>query len=208
MNITIIKGTYHKTGMVSHLVDRFIEGVKSVDNTANIEVFDLLDKKVKFCKGCLNCTKNPELPIGNCVISDDATKIFPKMLKSDVVVFATPVYDLGPTALMKIFLERCVCMSSGEGLLRPRNKKIKGKIGVIILSTRAPAIINDLFFTSYPKMILKEMCKWFGCEKEIILSAGGMETYPKSNEYFLKKSYSLGEKIAKKLKRKSNLRLS
>ncbi len=204
MNIIIIKGTYHKKGMTSSLVDEFIKGIKTINSKAKIEIFDLLDRKVGFCKGCMNCSKNPELPIGKCPIKDDAEKIFPKMLKADAVVFATPVYDFGPTALMKRFMERCICFTYGSGFPKARNKKVKGKIGIIILSSGCPAPLNDLtLMTAFPRVVLSFFLDALGCSKKYTIPAGGMEYGKKFKDKWLKKSHELGIKVAKKLGKNS-----
>lgn len=205
MKIIIIKGTYHKKGMTSNLVDSFEKGIKHIDKNAKIEIFDLLDKKVEFCNGCLMCcskeTKN--LQIGNCPIKDDATKIFPKLISADLVVFATPVYDWGPTALLKKFMERCVCMTYWDPYPKSRIKKRKGKVGIVLLSSATPSPYNKLLLmTTYPRFILSLYCKGLGCSKTKVLPAGGMMFSEKIKEKWMKKSYDLGMKIAKKLNKK------
>ncbi len=203
MNATIIKGTYHKKGTTSQLVDEFVRGIKTADKEAKVEIFDLLDKKVEFCNGCLMCSKDKSLKIGRCPFQDDATKIFPKMVESDVIVFATPLYDFGPTAIMKRFMERAVCMTCWEPYPKARIKKIKNKTGVIILSAATPSPLNNLLLmTVYPIIVLSIYCLGFGCSKTKVLSAGGMEYGKKYKEKWLKRSYNLGVKIASRLKNK------
>ena len=54
--------------------------------------------------------------------------IYPKIIASDVVVFGTPVYWYGPTALMKAFIDRFVYFNT------PVNReKIRGKTAYIIV---------------------------------------------------------------------------
>ena len=54
--------------------------------------------------------------------------VYPKVMESDVIVFGTPVYWYGPTALMKGFIDRFVYFNCPEN--RP---KIKGKSAVIAI---------------------------------------------------------------------------
>ena len=52
--------------------------------------------------------------------------IYPKIIESDIIVFGTPVYWYGPTALMKGFVDRFVYFNC------PQNRaRIKGKPAVI-----------------------------------------------------------------------------
>ena len=55
-----------------------------------VEFVSLKNKKIAFCKGCFACQK-----LGKCAIKDDANKITEKIKKSDVIVWATPVYYYG-----------------------------------------------------------------------------------------------------------------
>ena len=84
--------------MLSHLV----EGMQ--DAGAEVEVVNLREKKIKYCIGCFTCwTKTP----GKCIHKDDMTKeLFPKWLNSDLVVYATPLYNYTVNAEMKAFIER------------------------------------------------------------------------------------------------------
>ncbi|MBN1620848.1 flavodoxin family protein [candidate division WOR-3 bacterium] len=194
----IIKGTYKKDGMTSALVENFIKGMKSADENVEIKTVDLLDAQVEFCRGCNSCMKTEGL-IGTCVIEDDVREILGNMLDSDTLVFATPVYEMSPTALLKRFLERnYAVLKPGKGWPKGRPPKRKDKKGVIILSSGAPYPIN-LFFgiTGHSVKIIKWICKLWGCGKVYSLKAGGMEDSEKARNKFLEKSFQLGRKIQK-----------
>ncbi|MFA6088378.1 MAG: flavodoxin family protein [Candidatus Woesearchaeota archaeon] len=201
MKVCIVIGSYHKKGMVRSLVDSFKKGILENRKDSEVEVIDLLDKKINFCNGCNICGKDDaSKKIGMCVQKDDAHKLMQKLLECDVLVFATPIYEYSPTALMKRFLERCICMGmSTDRFPKARNKVRKDKIGVVITSTACPYPINDIIlFTLYSKIVLKSICKSFGANKKYCLSAGAMEASIKARGRFVKKSYYLGAKVAKK----------
>ena len=71
---------------------------------AEVTVAALREKKIKNCAGCFSCwTKTP----GTCIHKDDMTKeLLPKFLKSDLVVYASPLYHFTVNAEMKTFIER------------------------------------------------------------------------------------------------------
>ncbi|MCJ7545556.1 MAG: flavodoxin family protein [Deltaproteobacteria bacterium] len=79
-----------------------IKGMR--DAGAEVETVALRGKTIKHCMGCFTCwTKTP----GTCVHKDDMTsELFPKWLESDVVVYATPLYNYAMTAMLKAFIER------------------------------------------------------------------------------------------------------
>jgi len=84
--------------MLNHL----IKGMR--DAGADVEMVALREKTIKHCIGCYTCwTKTP----GTCVHKDDmANDLFPKWLESDVVIYATPLYNFTMTAMLKAFIER------------------------------------------------------------------------------------------------------
>ena len=67
------------------LAENFIEGAKAAGN--EVEKVSLTDKNIQFCKGCMACQK-----LGRCVIKDDVNDIMAKVLKADVICWATPIY--------------------------------------------------------------------------------------------------------------------
>jgi multimeric flavodoxin WrbA/putative sterol carrier protein len=84
--------------MLKHLV----RGMQEAG--AQVVVVHLRKKTVKNCIGCYTCwTKTP----GVCVHKDDMTsELFPKWLESDLVIYATPLYNYTVNATMKAFMER------------------------------------------------------------------------------------------------------
>jgi multimeric flavodoxin WrbA len=84
--------------MLNHLV----EGMR--DAGAEVEIVNLREKTIKNCIGCFTCwTKTP----GKCIHKDDMTnELFPKWLKSDLVVYATPLYYHIMNGAMSTFRER------------------------------------------------------------------------------------------------------
>ncbi|MGE5473902.1 MAG: flavodoxin family protein [Ignavibacteriales bacterium] len=56
---------------------------------------------IKMCKGCLSCEDYRD-----CPLKDDTRLIFDKMVRADVIVFATPSYFDNIPGLLKNFLDR------------------------------------------------------------------------------------------------------
>ena len=116
-----IVGSPRKNGNTHLLVSRILEGAESAG--ASTDIILLGQKKIRECDGCFTCWKGKE-----CHIKDDMLNIYPQIINSDVIVFGTPVYWFGPTALMKAFLDRFVYFTCDEN--RP---KIKGKKAVLVV---------------------------------------------------------------------------
>ncbi|MBO7049424.1 MAG: flavodoxin family protein [Bacteroidaceae bacterium] len=85
------------------LADRFIDGARAAGN--DVEKISLVGKNIQFCKGCLGCQK-----LGRCVIKDDVNDIMSKVLKADVICWATPIYYYEMSGQMKTLIDRMNAM--------------------------------------------------------------------------------------------------
>ncbi|MGN0499581.1 MAG: flavodoxin family protein, partial [Ruminococcus sp.] len=81
------------------LAKSFADGAAYAGN--EVEFITLKDKQISFCKGCLACQQT-----GKCVIKDDVTKIMDKVIGSDIVVWATPIYYYEMSGQMKVLIDR------------------------------------------------------------------------------------------------------
>ncbi|MGD0817347.1 MAG: flavodoxin family protein [Methanomassiliicoccales archaeon] len=82
------------------LCDQFILGAKESGNQT--EKIFLRDKKIGYCVACDHCHNNN----GMCSQKDDMAQILEKMIDSDVIVMATPVYFYTMDAQMKTLIDR------------------------------------------------------------------------------------------------------
>jgi multimeric flavodoxin WrbA len=81
------------------------------DLGAEIEFIHVFDWDLKPCTGCVACGYE-----GPCVQKDDVEGIRSKLLSSDMVVFATPLYYYGMSAQLKTVVDRfCAYNSSLNG---------------------------------------------------------------------------------------------
>lgn len=110
-----IMGSPRKKGNTHLLVARILKGAH--DEGAETGILFLDDQKIRECDGCHVCWKGKP-----CAKNDDMNAIYEKIAESDVIVFGTPVYWYGPTALMKGFIDRCVYFNCSENRVKIRNK--------------------------------------------------------------------------------------
>jgi multimeric flavodoxin WrbA len=114
-----IVGSPRKKGNTDILVDRILDGAKNAG--ADVEKVHLRGLKIKECDGCYVCWKGKE-----CPKKDDMNNLYPMIEAADVIIFGTPVYWFGPTALMKAFVDRFIYFNC------PKNRaKIAGKAAVV-----------------------------------------------------------------------------
>jgi len=81
------------------LANQFVEGAKAAGN--EVEKISLIGKNIQFCKGCLGCQK-----LGHCIIRDDVNDIMDKVMKADVICWATPIYYYEMSGQMKTLIDR------------------------------------------------------------------------------------------------------
>lgn len=114
-----VVGSPRRKGNTHILVSKVLEGAEKMG--ASTELVFLSDLSIQECDGCHVCWKGQP-----CCKHDDMNDLYPEIIESDVIVFGTPVYWYGPTALMKGFIDRFVYFNC------PKNRvKIKGKSAVI-----------------------------------------------------------------------------
>ncbi len=66
------------------------------------EIVHLCDLKIEFCRHCEKCHKRSM----DCSIKDDAGSLIKKMLESEGIIFASPVYIDQITGYLKTFFDR------------------------------------------------------------------------------------------------------
>ncbi len=98
--VLVISASPRKGGNSDTLCDQFMHGAKEAGN--HVEKIFLRDKKINFCVACDACKKNG----GTCSQKDDMAGILEKMIASDVIVMATPVYFYTMDGQMKTLIDR------------------------------------------------------------------------------------------------------
>ena len=102
--IMILNGSARRNGNTVKLVEAFTKGAESAGNT--VECFDLYGMKIQGCIGCEGCARQGVSPESPCVQKDDMTKIYEAFARSEVVVFASPIYFWSVTGVLKTASDR------------------------------------------------------------------------------------------------------
>jgi multimeric flavodoxin WrbA len=105
-----IMGSPRVNGTCSKLLRKALDG--AAGRGAETKCFDLITHDIKYCRGCTRCfVSDPELQIGRCSLKDDMALILAEYVDADGYIFATPVYGVSITALMKTFYERMIALT-------------------------------------------------------------------------------------------------
>lgn len=106
MKFFAINGSPRKTFNTAQLLDKSLEGIKSVLPEADVKRIDLYDIPFNGCKSCFACKKINGRHYGRCVYNDDFKPILNEITQSDGVILGSPVYFGDLTGNMRCFLER------------------------------------------------------------------------------------------------------
>jgi multimeric flavodoxin WrbA len=131
-------GSPRKNGNTASLA-KALQGKLDGSSTPN-EIFYLYDCKILPCTDCRGCKKNGL----TCILKDDMKLLYDKMESSDYILFGTPIYWYGPTAVMKLLIDR----------LRPYyvNRKLEGKKAALILAAASGDEDTDLTVAMFTRM--------------------------------------------------------
>ncbi|MBI5544046.1 MAG: flavodoxin family protein [Deltaproteobacteria bacterium] len=105
MRILALNGSYRGTrGHTAYLLERVFAGARS--EGAECEQIVLAQQRIERCLACDRCQRRE--PRFRCALDgrDDVRAIFERMAAADIVIYATPVYVFGVSALLKTLLER------------------------------------------------------------------------------------------------------
>ena len=100
--VLILSGSPRKGGNSDLLCDEFMRGAMEAGH--EVEKIRVQERHVACCLGCGVCQDT-----GACVIKDDMTDIMQKMIDSEVMVLASPVYFYSVAARLKAVIDRSFC---------------------------------------------------------------------------------------------------
>jgi len=98
--VLILSASPRRSGNSDLLCDQFMLGAEEAGN--QVEKIFLRDKKINYCMACSTCQENG----GICHQDDDMAEVLDKMIASDVIVLATPVYFYSMNAQLKTLIDR------------------------------------------------------------------------------------------------------
>jgi multimeric flavodoxin WrbA len=118
MQIVALVGSPRRNGNTDLLADQVLKGAESRGYSGK-KIY-LYDYQILPCLDCRGCKKGSF----DCMLEDEMLDIYPRLERADVIVFGTPVYWYGPSAKMKLLIDR----------LRPyiASDKLRGKRGLLV----------------------------------------------------------------------------
>ncbi len=142
----------------------------------------LNDLNVRPCQACLKCLKK-----GGCTINDDMKDIRKYIAESDLIVYACPIYWYGPSAQLKVVMDRCIAFVNEKFESRIKGKKAITLITYADKGSDASEPILGMFRRTFSLLGLD----WVGG-----VEADGCEEKGMVKSDFIEKAKKLAESIA------------
>lgn len=210
MKITAFNGSPKgKAGNTNVMVTAFLNGAEIAG--AEVENIFLANKEINHCRACGYCIASN----GKCIINDDMKDLITKYVESDIVVFATPLHIDNVSGMMKVFMDRTLCI--GNPLYeKDENGEYRGGKSKFFKNGIPPKIVV-ISSAGYPQrsnfqvvsLLMKRVARNFQMEliaeiyasQGVVFTAGVKELEPIINDY-KKLLNKAGQEIV------ANLRLS
>ena len=117
MDVLVFLGSPRKGGNSEILTEALLEGVRQAGGAP--EEIRLCDLKISPCLNCGGCDKT-----GKCVVKDDMTKLYEKILSVDRIILASPIFFYGITAQAKAFIDRTQALWNRKRLMKKKGEWI------------------------------------------------------------------------------------
>jgi multimeric flavodoxin WrbA len=129
VQVTTILGSPRQRGNTATVLGLFEDLVAQQGH--EVDRIHIIDYEVNGCLGCQAC-QNASQELA-CRQHDDAVGIFKRMIASDAIVYATPLYTYGFTSQMKALIDREYCLVTGYGSPEYRSL-LKGKRSALLVT--------------------------------------------------------------------------
>lgn len=156
MKITSILGSPRKKGNTNRVLQWIEESLQTQGH--EVDRINTTDFKVNGCKGCFTCKKSTDEP--GCPQKDDAIEIMRRLMASDRVIYASPIYFWGPTAQMKTLIDRHCCLVTGYGTPQWKSLLQGKRIGLVVTCEDGIENNVDLMFE-----LFKRFAEYLQCDQ-------------------------------------------
>jgi len=180
--IVAFLGSPRKNGYTAKLINRILDGAKSVG--ADVVIYDLNAEGIKGCQGCFYCRVHED-----CATKDALYPMYEDIKTADGIVFGSPIYFGTVSGQAKIWLDRMYPMYALD--FSPR---FPGKKAVTVYAQANP---DDTRFTDAIETTNNFM-KAYGWEviESLLIYGDVAENYTLPEE-LLDRAYEAGKALAK-----------
>jgi multimeric flavodoxin WrbA len=148
MKITTLLGSAKKKGNTATVLGWTEDALESMGH--DVERIYLNSKTIKGCLGCAKCRETPDEIA--CVQKDDAEDVLSRMMASDVVLYASPIYFWEFSAQIKALIDRSYALVANYH--QPGHTSLmKGKrVGLLVTGAGAYKQNAEGIFTAFDRI--------------------------------------------------------
>lgn len=186
MIVTTLLGSARKKGATATALGLVEKELMSMGH--DVQQIFLNNKEIKGCLGCCACHKSPD-DIA-CVQKDDAIEILEKMISSDLILFASPIYFWGFTAQIKALIDRSYSLVT-DYHTPEHNSLMRGKrVGLLVTGVDPYENNAESMFTAHERFV-----DFLYAEKSGELYIGGCDLSAGVPEEIRSKAVALAQKL-------------
>lgn len=200
------------------LVKEALMGAESLG--AEVELVRLNDLNLKPCTGCNACVVSllEKASSGDCVIKDDLEFIEEKIMECDGLILGSPIYEKGPTGLLKILADRMG--PSHDVAFRMISKKVRGEKGITTgkpvdersFKTRSASLIavggSEWDTLALPMMELSVISTHMDVVDKMLVNWTGLPGSVLFRDEIIERARKSGEHVVKTLLNQEDRRIS
>lgn len=182
-------------GNTDLLLDGLLQGVRDAAAQSEgvyceIEKLMLADLRIEPCSQCDKCQGT-----GICPVQDDMQPIYKKLIETDSLVLASPIYFMAHCAQAKIVIDRCQALWSRRHILKQplttSGRPTRRGIFVSVGATHGPKVFAGAKVTMKWFLEALDMEYWGNLLFEGIEAKGAVRDHPSA----LQEAYTLGGKL-------------
>lgn len=144
--ILLVNGSARENGNTDAILAAYLEGIG--ETNAEAHEIKLRERVINECIGCLRCRDEQK-----CNFQDGMTELRDMLLKSDIVVLASPVYWCEITGLLKTFIDRLYFFHQ-----RVNSHLLSGKKAVIITTlAEQDAVYESSIIAEFYRRCMKSL---------------------------------------------------
>jgi multimeric flavodoxin WrbA len=191
MKVLGIYGSPRKSGNTDILLDEALKGAAS--ERAEVTSIRCCELNLAGCVECGGCDN-----VGECVVDDDMQLVYPKLLESEIIILASPVFFYGVTSQVKAVIDRCQAMWCRRMLDKTpeRRRAYDGGCGYLISvgATKGGNLFEGVKLTAKYFFDALDMSYEGGLLIKSVEGKGDILKHPD----FLKQAYNVGVEAVRK----------
>ncbi len=183
MRLLGIMGSPRLNGNTDLLLDEALKGAR--DQGVEVEKVTAYNLKIAPCREIYACLND-----GNCVIRDDMVDLYPKILKADAIIIASPIFFYTISAQVMPLISRCQAFWSRRYILKMEIPLKKGAF-IAVGATRGAKLFDG------PKLTIKYFFHAINAEykEELLVRGVDKKGEIKDHPEYLTGAFELGRRL-------------